>query len=477
MTNKYLSIPAVVAGALGMGGAAVAMAAEPTTAELTAQIQELQSKVQQLEAAQTQAMTAKDVDATVDSVLRDAEKRSQLLQMEGFTAGWTEGNFVLKSADGNFVLMPKFQFQFRYVNTYRENGKSNGNNDMQDGFEIRRMKIEFAGNAFTPDLTYNFRWASQNGEVEEDDDDSSSFTTGPSANGELKLENAYIVYQFSDDMAFKVGQWKHHVFHEESTSSAKQLAVDRSLLNELLGGGQTDYVQGVGLIWGAKDSPLRAEFSYHDGYNSDNTSFVNAGGTGAVAVAPTNWGIAGRVEYLVMGNYKAYEDFTAMGNTEDLLVIGGGGDWSQSNSNDVAFHTIDVQWEGGSTPLSIYGAYLGMYRDFDNAAVSPSGSTGDLYDWGALVQLGYMFNEKLEGFGRLGYIDLDTATLPSGAENELWELTGGINYYFQGHRAKATVDVTWLPNGSPATVGGIGVLSTSSDDDEIIIRGQFQLLL
>ena len=98
MTSKYLTIPAVVAGALG--SAMIARAAEPTTAELMTQIQALQSKVQTLENTQTQALTSKQVDATVDSVLKDADKRSQLLAMEGFTAGWNDGHFVLGSADG-----------------------------------------------------------------------------------------------------------------------------------------------------------------------------------------------------------------------------------------------------------------------------------------------------------------------------------------------------------------------------------------
>ena len=84
MTSKYLTIP-VVAGALGISGAVVARAAEPTTAELMAQIQALQAKVQTMETNQQQKLSAKDVDATVDGVLKDAEKRSKMLQMEGFT--------------------------------------------------------------------------------------------------------------------------------------------------------------------------------------------------------------------------------------------------------------------------------------------------------------------------------------------------------------------------------------------------------
>src|SRR4051794_3898794 len=118
MTSKYLTIP-VMAGALGMSGAVVARGAEPTPPELMAPIQQLQTQMQNKEAQQQQKLSAKDVDATVDSVLKDADKRSKMLQMEGFTAGWSDGNFMLRSADGNFLLIPEVQFQTRYILNYR----------------------------------------------------------------------------------------------------------------------------------------------------------------------------------------------------------------------------------------------------------------------------------------------------------------------------------------------------------------------
>src|SRR3954447_7440209 len=96
-----LGVGSVVFG-LGWVGSATASAAEPATEptqqELIQQIKSLQSKVDQLEARQRQrddqapppATTQKD--ATVDSVLKDAERRSgppAMLQAEGFTAGYS----------------------------------------------------------------------------------------------------------------------------------------------------------------------------------------------------------------------------------------------------------------------------------------------------------------------------------------------------------------------------------------------------
>lgn len=449
MTRKFLTIPAVVAGALGMGST-IAWAAEPTTAELMDQIKQLQAKVAELETRQTTVSDAQ-VSATIDSVLRDAEKRSQLFQMEGFTAGHDGKNFWLKSADGNYTLSPRFQFQFRNVTNFQDDGSDDDDFDTQHGFEIRRMKLEFLGNAFTPNLTYNFRWSTS------------------SSGGGLTLENAFIIYQFSDQWAFRAGQWKDNVFHEESVSSGEQLAVDRSLVNEVLAGGITDYVQGASLIYNAKDSPVRAEVALHDGANTDNTNFTDSGGPGATLldVAP-NFGVSGRVEWAMNNNFAGYDDFTARGNKDDLLVVGGGFDWTQGGDINVVFHTVDVQWEN-TAGLGVYAAYIGQWADNED---------NDAYNWGLVGQIGYAFNEKWEVFGRGNYFDLDDDSqigTVADDDGDFYELTAGVNYYFVNHNAKFTLDVGWLPEGSPVNASGIGVFS--GDEDQFYIRGQFQLLI
>jgi len=458
MTSKYrVAIPAVVAGALGIGGAAaVAAAAEPTTAELMAQIQQLQAKVQHMESTQTSAVSSKEADATIDSVLKDADRRSQLMQMEGFTAGWNRDHFQIGSADGNFTLIPSLQFQFRNITDYRQNGKNDGD-DIQNGFEVSRMKLELMGNAFTPDLTYNFRWAS--GE-----------NNGGSS---LSLENAYVQYKFADNLSVRLGQYKDNWTHEENVSSKRQLAVDRSLLNEVLGGGLTDYVQGIALIYDTGGN-FRGELAYHDGLNTDNTNFQDVGGVTTsplgIATGNTDFGVTGRIEWAAMGDFKHYDQFTAMGNDSDLLVIGAGGEFSQSSSNNFWFHTVDAQWDPAAVHgLSLYAAYVGLWQDLGGVVDS------DFYNWGILVQAGYMVNDRWEIFGRWDYTKVDDDLLPAGSEDEFHELTFGVNYYMQGHNAKVTVDLNWLPNGAPAGVSNIGYGGT--DDDEFTLRGQFQLCL
>jgi len=58
------------------------------------------------------------------------------------------------------------------------------------------------------------------------------------------------------------------------------------------------------------------------------------------------------------------------------------------------------------------------------------------------------------------------------------EFTVGANYYLGPdgaylHRAKFTLDFVYLPDGAPSDQTGLGVLA--SDEDEFVVRGQFQL--
>ena len=138
--------------------AAAAPATQPTPQELLEQIKQLQAKVEKLE--DRPVYNQKDVDETVAKVLHDADQRSMLIDGGGLTSGYHDGKFVIQSEGGNFLLRPWLQLQARYEGNYRRDGKTNGKpeDDTESGFEIRRAKFGFEGNAYTPDFTYLFSW-------------------------------------------------------------------------------------------------------------------------------------------------------------------------------------------------------------------------------------------------------------------------------------------------------------------------------
>lgn len=445
-TIKGYSSFIAIALILGLGATPLSAqeTGEPTVAELKAQVNALQRQVERLEAN----LHATGGTPTKDEVMADAQKRSA----PAMTGGYEDGKFILRAPDGSFSLSPGAQLQFRYIANSRDDDTVG--DDFQDGFDVRRAKFSFAGNVINEDTTYNFQWETNE------------------SNGEVTLEEAWVRFKVREDWHLRLGQVKDDVFHEETISSKRQLAVERSLLNELLAGGETDYVQGVRAEWDATDA-LRLNAMVHDGYNSDNTSFVESGGSNFTGIEPTEWGFSGRIEYFARGAdaKKQYDDFSAMKNKSDLLVVGAGADYSIAGDSHAFFHSVDVQYET-TDGLGLYGAAVGLQREIDPSDPSGVGST---YDWGLLVQAGYMFNEKWEGFARWDITFLDDALLDAGDEDAISEFTLGVNYYLNGHAAKFTVDASYLPDGSPNNESGIGVLAT--DEESFIFRGQFQLLL
>jgi hypothetical protein len=443
MTNPKSRIFAAVAGTLALGAAAWA---EPSQQD---QIDALRAEVAELRA--NQAQDTKVLAATIDSVLRDAERRSQLMAAGDMGAGWDNGFYI---RGNNWEVKPGAHFQFRGVADFREDDDDDDlvddiSDDTESGFEIRRMKFSLEGYAVTKNLTYSFVWATHR------------------EGGGVTLEDAVVKYMFADLWALRAGQYKDPVNHEELVSSKKQLAADRSLLNELLGGGILDRTQGVSLVYGDYDAntPIYAELMLHDGLNQDNTDFTDH---------TFEWGVSGRAEFKASGDWKNYSDFSAMKTKDNLLVFGGGFDWSDAEDGDVVTGALDVQFETGQ--LGLFGALI--VRNIDEELL---GTDDDMTDWGALVQAGWLFNPSWELFGRYDVTIFDEDVIND--EDTFHEFTVGLNYFLgdngsAGHRAKITVDLTWLPNSAPSSETGLGILGSGSDDDsEFVLRGQFQLVI
>jgi hypothetical protein len=451
MPTRALAI--TTAGLLTIASANVALAAEPTRDELAEEIRQLKARIEQLEAKQpTTGPTAADVDRIVRDVVADANRRSQLLMQEGgTTAGFDleRTKFYIRSADGSFLFMPGLLFQARNTT----NITTGDDDDVQNGFEIRRMRFYFVGNAFTPDLTYRFQWeAGSNG-------------------GGVFLQDAFVRYRFADQWAVQAGQFYDEYSHEQSMLDPFMLAADRSLINALIGGGQTERVQGVMLLYDDHER-WAARGALHDGANSDNTDWTEAGGGGAfIGVTDTNFGAFGRLEYFFSGTRQAYETFTALGTTEDLLVAGAGADFTQGGDSNALFHLVDLQYENTSGTAA-YLALHGLWRDIGADSPVPA---GEYYDWGVLVQAAHLFTRSCELFVRYDYTQIDDDSLAAGAEDQFHEFTIGGNYYYRKHNVKLTIDFTYLPNGVPINLPALGFLA--SDDDEFVIRAQFQLFI
>lgn len=226
------------------------------------------------------------------------------------------------------------------------------------------------------------------------------------------------------------------------------------------------------------NGPLRAELALTDGLRSANTNFQDFPASGIQA----DWGVAGRVDWKLMGDWKQYNSFSAQGSKDALLVLGAGVDYTEAGDTRQLSHVIDIQYDA-PCGLSAYAAYLGRYVENNGGLPGSNGgavgnvTTHDTYDATVRAQIGYVTASHWEPFARYEFIHFDPDGLAAGTKNhDVHEFTAGLNYYLHGQRAKFTMDVSYLPEGSPVADDSSGVL-VNDGSDEFVFRAQFQLIL
>ena len=427
------------------GSASVANAS--TTQDLIDRIDALQTEVSQLKAAQHQQVTTStDLQATVDQLQADAAERSKFVSLDTLSVGYSEERgLLLQSRDGRFLLHAGLLMQFRNETTYVESGKSN-DTDIQNGFELRRMKISFDGNAFGQDLTHRF------------------ISAFDRHNGNLALEDAWARYHIpSTSLYVRAGQIRDPLDHEQLIYAPYLLASERSLTDSLFAGGE-GIVQGVTLGFD-NNGPIRTEGGITDGLRSVNTNyedFPNAG-------IPADWGAVGRVECKAFGDWRNYSAFSSLTAKDPLLVFGAAMDYTESGDTGQLTPVADVQYNAPSG-ASLYGAYLGRYVSNNdgtlgsNGGATGNGATFDTYDQTLRVQAGYLVNPRFEPFVRYEYLQFDRNEVPATSTHSfINQISAGLNYYVVGERVRFTGEVSYLPNGSPvADDDASGVLISNS---------------
>ncbi len=408
------------------------------------------------------AQSNDEVKATVAQMLNDAETRSSLLA--GGDAGH-DGRFFI-AGDG-FRMNIGGLLQFRYVLNFRDEdstaGSSNPNDEFVHGFQTRRIKVDL------------------NGELNKDWFFRVRLTNDTTSSGSVAYDYAYAGYKFANGWKATWGQFKLPLLREELVSDGKQLAAERSFVNGLFTQG---YSQGVEMAYEAET--WRAFFAFSDGLNSANTD-VNTrqntpGGFGLGISGQSDYAFTGRVEFMLSGNWKQFEDFTSAKGSDFGFMVGAAAHYQQSdNTNlgtDVDYetfrYTADVSLEGDS--WNLYGAFIG-----DHTKSRAFGSDSPDFDnFGVVVQGGWRFAENTELFGRWEGLFVDNDILGGSSENDFHFITFGVNQYYAGHAAKATIDAVWSLNdttnlGAVLPNTGVGILGQSKSN-EVVVRLQFQVM-
>jgi hypothetical protein len=483
-------VAATVGGVLGMGPT-LSSAADMTEQQMADQLKALQAKVDQMGALQAkvdemearqEALNKANQQTTADLVAKDAKLHDQLLDIGGLSAGYADNRFYIGSEDGDFVLRPWIHVQIRDTTTWRHGADYSGTeDDTQNGFELRRARLGFDGNLFGKDLTYAIDWATNRQNSTLTVKNSAGATVGTTTapvGGAPILEEAWVKYHFpSTPYYFKVGQMHDPLDHENIVGS-KFRAPEASLQGDIFGNTDT-FTQAATFIYDPKES-LRFEGGVTDGIRAANTPFEDYPNNGV----GYDGGLAGRVEYKVMGNWKDYDQLTSYGDSQDLLVLGSGADYSYANSYYTLSHTLDVQYAntaGWFAYICYFGRYTNHQKGIPNAggtSVSYGGSPADLgkdsYEPSILAQVAYLIDGKIEPFARYEYLRL--AGTPVDSQNNVNDFSLGLNYYFHGHNLKFTGMMTYLPDGIPITDDSADIL-ISNNKSELVFLTQLQLLL
>ncbi len=413
-----------------------------------------EARIDQIEASNDSSwiteQRAEEMRNLVYDVLADADTRASLLQ-SGITAGYDEGA-VLGSTDGNWLLKTNLLMQQRFIYNNQDGSASrdsDGDGQTEDnryGFENTRTKFIMSGHVVSPEWFYRV-----------------DINVGSAGSGRTGTLNAYLGYDYGNGWSVQIGSMKTPLLREELVEAQYQLAVERSNVNYAFTGGYAD-----GIMASYQGDQFGLDFMFSDGVGTGQTNWV---------ALDTDYAFTVRGEWLAMGNWDQFMDFTSMQGSETGVLVGGAFHYETGESDtfaedvDLWIVTGDVSVEGDG--WNIYAAVIYSDIDFGVAGVT------DLNSWGVVVQGGYYVTEQTELFARYEWADPDI----SGIE-DISILTLGFNHYFSGHNAKWTTDVGIGidavnagvgVNGSPANITGFR-RDIGNNDGQVVVRTQLQIL-
>jgi len=465
-------------------------------AELRAQNDALEARVDAQDEEWLNETRASEVRGIVQDVLADSQTRTSL-QDNKMMAGYKAGKgFFLSNQDGSFTMRIKGQVQVRWVmNRTKQPYAAAGTNidnspKTQWGFQIRRAKVKFQGNVIDPTWQYQVNGAFDGG-------------------GTFDFEEVMITKDMENGFSLTFGQFKTPFTREELVSSSQQLAVERSVVNEFF---NADRMLGVDAMY--KTDNWSAEVAYGNGsrtavYPQGATRYTDA------FTSPTRWSFAGRFQYKISGDWSDFDSFTSAPGDEQAIMIGVAALGQQYNANanlgnaltngqlapifsqligaagnldgsNVYGITADASAKFGG--LSLFASFTWMHYKLEGRALGSSYSTSSVNPWGFVVQGGYSFTDQWEVFGRFGWANANTSDLEvtvGGAapvsvgtpEAKLALLTVGVNYFINSN-VKFTAD--WGINFNNDLLLFDDEQRTgwtnSASSDQWVLRAQLQLL-
>ncbi len=499
--------PSLLVG-LAVIGTGVGRAADPPPADDTARLQALleaqQRQIQRLE-ERLAAAEQNDTDrARVDvlrqqirEILSEREFRDSLMPTTA-QVGYDKG-FYIRSTDEKFKMQFNGLFQFRFThygtrstNRYLAPGFQR---DDRTGFDFARVRFQVSGHAFDPKLTYLM-------EFESTPDGAARYDTG--------LKYGWINYRFVDEFQFMAGIMRLASMRASFGSTRAFHTIDYPTLTEPVFG----LGDGLGVrFWGHL---LNKRGAYYldivNSFNSPGTRtitndedlFTNGHDNNPAIVLRTVWALLegesrdkpeGGSTFWANSDSEyhtapAWEIGFHYGYTEDRYdgnlripfprrTFFAPGGFGLTTSDGLQIHQFGLDTGFKFMGFSLTAEYVGRVLDVRDGTTPPltplfqlTGDGSTNVQHGGYVECGYFLpipglERKFEVVGRVEGI-----TTNSGGVEGTWAYTGGLNYYFEGHRVKLQTDLTKV---SEVPISSPTHSLANVNDDALIWRTQLQV--
>ncbi|MBZ5711032.1 OprO/OprP family phosphate-selective porin [Nannocystis pusilla] len=341
-----------------------------------------------------------------------------------FTAG---KGLEVRSKDGRYALSISLRTGFMY------SGRRVGAGRYEHAFEIRRLRLVFAGNVFSKHIKYFVQLAVAPREL--------NVVDGVARSGPL-LDN-YVVFDRLRDANLRIGLYRVMYSRERNIADINPLLIDRSLAN-----GEFNVDRDIGLDVRSEDLGGLGRLRYYAGvFMGDGRDQNRFSDPGLMYTA--------RVDFLPFGLFDDYEASDQTRLRKPRLSLGFAYAYNDRARNDrgvlgtpptdggtTDYHNVTTdmmfKWAG----FSLEAAYLlrdgrrnpGHALD-DTGVPLPVEAARNGHGW--MAQAAFLIprtglepavrTSGIRGLGRTSMLDRN-------------ELGGGLNYYFAGHNLKLQLD-------------------------------------
>ena len=410
---------------------------------------------QHKELMKKQSLSARDFgaseQATEELVERKVNEAFEKKVDEEFPVKVSHGEkgFKLESRDGKWSTNLGWRAQMRFTNPYRSDPRNvddfaiPGQNNAENTFELRRVRMKIGGHGFQPWLGYYFEVDLQ---PTRDTGDDSEAASGRVIDWRITVDKY-------EALGLRIGQWKIDYSRERVDSSGRQQFVERSIVNRQFTIDRQMGVQLRGRLF--KSTP--ADLRYYVGVYTGEGRSVKNDNDGLMYAGRLQWNFLGRDLKLRQTDVEYTKkpagtiSFGAATNTGRCTR------WSSSGCGSLDGFTRPGNAQNGQFTVEQY--QLGSafkYRGFSwqqeyhwkTVDDNQNGSKSDMQ--GGYVQSGYFLHylfpsipRELELGARYAFVD-EPNERNLQANNRRQEFSLVANWFMSVHNNKITADYSYL---------------------------------